>query len=48
LSRRGLVGLERAAAGAVLLRFAPGVLELGTGVGIDELAGFDPLEAVSL
>jgi hypothetical protein len=30
------------------LRLAAGVLELGAGVGVDELAGLDPLEAVTL
>jgi hypothetical protein len=43
-----LVRLDSGAAGAELLRLAPGVLELRMGVGIDELAGLDPLEAVML
>jgi hypothetical protein len=30
------------------LRFAAGVFELGAGVGVDELAGLDPLEAMTL
>jgi hypothetical protein len=42
------VRLDRVAAGAELLRLASGVLELRAGVGIDQLAGLDPLEAVSL
>ena len=33
---------------AELGRLAPGVLELGAGVGSDEVAGFDALEPVSL
>ena len=41
------VGLDGGAAGAELLRFAAGVFELGTGVGVDELAGLNPLEAVT-
>jgi hypothetical protein len=45
---RRLVCLDGRASGAVLLGFAPGVLELGTGVGVDELTGLDPLEAVTL
>jgi hypothetical protein len=43
-----LVGLDGGAAGAELLRLAAGVFELGAGVGVDELAGLDPLEAVTL
>jgi hypothetical protein len=43
-----LIGLRRRAAGAELLRLAPGVFELRAGVGVDELAGLDPLEAVTL
>jgi hypothetical protein len=43
-----LVGLDGGAAGAELLRFAARVFELGAGVGVDELAGLDPLEAVTL
>jgi hypothetical protein len=46
--QRRLVCLDGRAAGAELLRLAPGVLELGAGVGVDELAGLDPLEAVML
>jgi hypothetical protein len=42
-----LVGLDGGAAGAELLRLAAGVFELGAGVGVDELAGLDPLEPVS-
>jgi hypothetical protein len=45
--RPRLVGLDGGAAGAELLRFAAGVFELGAGVGVDELAGLDPLEAVT-
>jgi hypothetical protein len=41
------VSLERCAAGTELLRLASGVLELGAGVGVDELAGLDSFEAVS-
>jgi hypothetical protein len=44
---RRLVGLEGGTAGTELLRFAPGVLEGGAGVGVDELSGLDALEAVS-
>jgi hypothetical protein len=43
-----LVGLERGAARTVRLSLAAGVFEDGAGVGIDELAGLDPLEAVTL
>jgi hypothetical protein len=43
-----LVGLDGGAAGAELLRFPARVFELGASVGIDELAGLDPLEAVTL
>ena len=43
-----LVGLDGGAPGAELLRLSSGVLELGAGVGIDELAGLDSLEAVML
>ena len=43
-----LVGLDGGAAGAELLRLATGVFELGAGIGVDELAGLDPLEAVTL
>jgi hypothetical protein len=42
------MGLDGRAAGAELLRLAARVFELRTRVGIDELAGFDPLEAVTL
>ena len=44
----GLIGLDGGAAGAKLLCFAARVFELGAGVGIDELTGLDPLEAVPL
>jgi hypothetical protein len=40
--------LERRSPRAELLRLAAGVLELGAGVGVDELAGLDPLETVTL
>jgi hypothetical protein len=43
-----LVGLDGRAAGAELLRLAACVFELGSGVGVDELAGLDPLEPVTL
>jgi hypothetical protein len=43
-----LVGLDGGAAGAELLRLAARVFELGACVGVDELAGLDPLEAVTL
>jgi hypothetical protein len=43
-----LVGLDGGAARAELLRLAAGVFELGARVGVDELAGLDPLEAVTL
>jgi hypothetical protein len=43
-----LVRLQCRAAGAELLRLAPRVLELRTGVCIDELTGLNPLEAVTL
>jgi hypothetical protein len=43
-----LVGLEGRAARAVLLCLAAGVFEGGAGVGVDELAGLDPLEAMTL
>jgi hypothetical protein len=42
-----LVRLQGRSARAELQRFAPGVLELGARVGVDELSGLDPLEAVS-
>ncbi len=42
------VGLDGGAAGAELLCLATGVFELGAGVGVDELAGLDPLEPVTL
>jgi hypothetical protein len=45
---RRLVCLDGRASGAELLRLAPGVLEIGAGVGVDELADLDPLEAVML
>jgi hypothetical protein len=43
-----LVSLDGRAAGAELLRFAARVFKLGAGVGVDELAGLDPLEPVTL
>ena len=43
-----LVGLDGGAARSVLLCLAAGVFEGGSGVGVDELAGLDPLEAVTL
>jgi hypothetical protein len=43
-----LVGLDGRAAGAEFLCFAAGVFELGAGVSVDELAGLDPLEPVTL
>jgi hypothetical protein len=43
-----LLGLDGGAAGAELLCLAACVFELGAGVGVDELAGFDPFEAVTL
>jgi hypothetical protein len=43
-----LVGLDGGAAGTELLCLAPRVFELGAGVGVDELAGFDPLEPMTL
>jgi len=46
--RPRFVRLDGGAAGAELLRLAARVLELGAGVGVDELAGFDPLEPVTL
>jgi hypothetical protein len=36
------------AAGSELLCLAARVFELGAGVGVDELAGLDPLEAMTL
>ncbi len=42
-----LVGLEGRAACAELLRLAAGVFEFRACVGVDQLAGLDPLEAVS-
>src|SRR5262249_16597295 len=44
---RPLPRLEGGAAGTVFLSFASGVLQAGAGVGVDELAGLDSLEAVS-
>jgi hypothetical protein len=41
-----LVRLEVGAAGAELDRLRAGVFEPGAGVGVNELAGLDPLEAV--
>jgi hypothetical protein len=46
--RSRLVGLHGGATGAEPLRLAAGVFELGAGVGVDELAGLDLLEAVTL
>jgi hypothetical protein len=43
-----LVCLEGGAAGAEFLRFSTRVFEFGAGVGVDELAGLDPLESVML
>jgi len=43
-----LVGLDGGAAGAELLCLATCVFELGAGVGVDQLAGLDPLEAMTL
>ena len=45
--RPRLVGLDGGAASAELLRLPARVLELGARVGVDELAGLDPLDAVS-
>jgi len=42
------VGLDGGAAGAELLCLATRIFELGAGVGVDELAGSDPIEAVTL
>jgi len=42
------VSLDGGAAGAELLCLAARVFELGAGVGVDELAGLDPLEPVTL
>jgi hypothetical protein len=42
------VGLDRGAAGAELLGLTAGIFEFGAGVGVDELAGLDPLEPVTL
>ena len=44
----GLVRLDGGASGAELLRLTARVFELGAGVGVDELAGLDPLESVTL
>jgi hypothetical protein len=44
----GLVRLNGRAAGAELLCLAARVLELRSRVGVDELPGLDPLEAVPL
>jgi divalent metal cation (Fe/Co/Zn/Cd) transporter len=43
-----LVSLDGGAPRAELLRLAARVFELRAGVGVDELAGLDPLEAVTL
>ena len=40
------MGPDSRAASAELLRLAPRVLELGAGVGVDQLTGLNPLEAV--
>jgi hypothetical protein len=45
---RRFVRLDGGAAGAELLRLAARVLELGAGVGVDEPAGLDLLELVTL
>jgi hypothetical protein len=42
------VGLDGGTAGAERLRLAAGVFELGSGIGVDQLTGLDPLEAVTL
>ena len=47
-SAGGFVRLDGVAAGAEVLRLATRVFELGARVGIDQLAGLDPLEAVTL
>jgi hypothetical protein len=41
------VGLDGGAAGTELLCLAARVFELGAGVGVDELAGFNPLEPMT-
>jgi hypothetical protein len=46
--RRGFVRLHGRASRSELLGLAARVFELGAGVGVDELAGLDPLEAVTL
>ncbi len=43
---RGFVRLHGGSAGAELLGLAPGVLEGRAGVGVHQIAGLDPLEAV--
>ena len=43
-----LVRLDGRAAGAELLCFAARVFELGARVGVDQLAGLNPFEAVTL
>ena len=43
----GLDRLKRRAPGAELLRLSPRVLELGAGVGVDELTGLDLFEPVT-
>jgi len=48
LLMRRFVRPNGCAAGTELLCFAARVLELGAGVGVDELAGFDPLEPMTL
>jgi hypothetical protein len=45
---RHFVRLNGRAAGTELLCLAARVFELGAGVGIDELASFDPLEPMTL
>jgi hypothetical protein len=45
---RRFVRPDRRAAGTELLCLAARVFELGAGVGVDELASFDPLEPMTL
>jgi hypothetical protein len=47
LLMRRFVRLNGGAAGPELLCLATRVFELGAGVGVDELASFDPLEPVT-
>jgi hypothetical protein len=48
LTMRRFVRPDGRAAGTELLCLAARVFELGAGVGVDELAGFDPLEPMTL